>query len=113
MRACRSLRLPFSTVVKLSGDAMRRISFVLILCCLALAPRASAQDDIVMKAMKDELARTLKQLRLSDLDKPYFVAYRINDITGYNVAASLGAVTANQTNHMRLLTVELRVGDYA
>jgi hypothetical protein len=92
---------------------MLRTGLLLILCCLPWAPRAFAQDDVVMKAMKDELARTVKQLHLSDLDKPYFVAYRVNDITAYTVAASSGAVTSNQTNHTRLLTVEVRVGDYA
>jgi hypothetical protein len=91
---------------------MPRISLLLICCFIGGLLRASAQDDMVMKAMRDELDRSMKQLRLERLDKPYFIAYRVSDRTDSVIAATLGGLTSNQQSCRRLLTVEVRVGDY-
>ena len=91
---------------------MRRISLLFICCCLGMLPRASAQDDVVMKAMRDELDRSMKQLRLESLNRPYFIAYRVSDQTSSSMAAVLGSLTSSEQHHVRLLTVEVRVGDY-
>lgn len=81
--------------------------------CVFFAALALAQDDVPMRAMKDELARTLSQLQLQKMDKPYFIAYRLDDIDRTIVSAMLGSVTQQQPTHMRLAGVEVRVGDYA
>lgn len=80
---------------------------------LALAAVAHAQDDVPMRAMKDELARTISQLQLQKMDKPYFVAYRMDDVNRTVVSAMLGSVTEQQPSRVRLVGVEVRVGDYA
>jgi len=92
---------------------MRRISLLFICCCLGMLPRAAAQDDVVMKAMRDELDRSMKQLRLENLNRPYFIAYRVSDQASSTMAAVLGSLTGSEQHHLRLLTVEVRVGDYA
>jgi microcin-processing metallopeptidase PmbA/TldD-like protein len=92
---------------------IRRIGLLLMCCFMGGLPRASAQDDVVMKAMRDELDRSMKQLRLEKLDKPYFIAYRVTDRTDSAIAGTLGTLTTNQQSRARLLTVEVRVGDYA
>ncbi|MGB9233769.1 MAG: hypothetical protein WCC04_05090 [Terriglobales bacterium] len=74
---------------------------------------AWAQDDIPMRAMKDELSRSLTQLQLQKMDKPYFLAYRMDDLTQSSVSAMLGSITQEQPLRMRLVGVEVRVGDYA
>jgi hypothetical protein len=71
-----------------------------------------AQEDVVMKAMRDEMARSMKELQLENLEKPYFIAYRIVDSENTRVAASFGALTHSNTGHSRMLNVEVRVGDY-
>jgi predicted Zn-dependent protease len=78
-----------------------------------LAATACAQEDVIVKAMRDEMARTVTQLRLHDLDRPYFVAYRVKEIDNASVSASLGSLTDSHPTCMRLLSVELRVGDYS
>ena len=40
---------------------------------LGSAPAFAADDD-VMRAMRDELARSMRKLQLENLEKPYFVA---------------------------------------
>jgi predicted Zn-dependent protease len=77
-----------------------------------LGSMAHAEDDVAMRAMKDALARTMAQIQLQKLDKPYFVSYRMDDIDQSEVSATLGSVTQVQPAHMRLIGVEIRVGDY-
>jgi predicted Zn-dependent protease len=74
---------------------------------------AYAQDDVVMRAMKDELGRSITQLQLQKMDKPYFLAYRMDEINQSSVSAMLGSLTQEQPSRMRLIGVEVRVGDYA
>jgi len=84
---------------------------------LVAASFASAQqnDDAVMRAMKDELARSMSQLHLQQMDKPYFIAYRAQDVTHNEISATLGSLTSSRgtPSRNRVLGVELRVGDYA
>ena len=42
---------------------------------LLTAAASFAADDVVMRAMRDELARSMKKLQLESLQKPYFIAY--------------------------------------
>ena len=84
---------------------------LILLCTLAVSYPLLAADDVPMKAMKDEMARSMT-MQLTGLGKPYFVAYRIQDITDITIAADLGSVVSSQNNRSRLLHVELRVGDY-
>jgi predicted Zn-dependent protease len=74
---------------------------------------AQAQDDVVMHAMKDELARSVAQLQLQKMDKPYFLAYRMDEINQNSISAMLGSLTQDQPLRMRMIGVEVRVGDYA
>jgi len=81
--------------------------------CVAATPPAGAQAlSALDRAMRDELARSMTELRLDTLPKPYFVAYRIDDIETTEAAASLGSLLSGSDTRTRHLRVELRVGDY-
>jgi len=88
-------------------------SAVLLGQMLLLASAAHAQDDVAMRAMKDELSRSVSQLQLQKMDKPYFLAYRMDEINQITVSATMGSLTAAQPSRLRFLGVEVRVGDYA
>ncbi len=92
---------------------MRAKAILLLAVFLVPGWAARAQEDVVMKAMQDELARSAAQLRLPNMEKPYFIAYRLEDVRQTTVAATLGSVTQAQPAHRRTIAVELRVGDYA
>ena len=83
-----------------------------------LASSALAADDPVMRAMRDELARSIKKLQLKNLQKPYFIAYRALETAFCSVNASFGALTSSAceppagTPRTRMISVEVRVGDY-
>jgi TldD protein len=69
-------------------------------------------DDPVLAALKDELARSMK-LRMETLEKPYFIAYSVTDATSFEAEASLGALVApGQVQRVRWLRPEVRVGSY-
>jgi len=84
-----------------------------LLLILFLATFVLAQDDIVMRAMKDELDRTMSQLQLQKMDKPYFLAYRMDEVNQSTYSAMLGSLTQDQPSRSRTIGVEVRVGDYA
>ena len=86
-------------------------TFGLLASLAVLTPTAKAQD-VVAKALQDELSRSTKQLQMQGMQKPYFVAYRADDIDDTKVSASLGSLTEEVPSDRRLLGVELHVGDY-
>ena len=78
-------------------------------------PAKSAGPDtgsVVMRAMRDELARSMGELRLDTMPKPYFLSYRIEDVRHLDVDGSRGALVSSVAGRNRRLAVELRVGDY-
>ena len=85
----------------------RAIAFVAFL----LGTFAQAQDDVAMRAMKDEMARSMSHIQLQGMDKPYFLAYRLDDLRTTEISATLGSLTQDQPAHMRFVGVEVRVGD--
>ena len=76
---------------------------------------AQSKDDTVLRAMKDEMARSMSQLQLQQMEKPYFLAYRTDDVTRKDITATLGSLTSSSGNpyRNRMISVELRVGDYS
>src|SRR5205823_1939893 len=106
-----------AAAVRRGGYAVRRsVGAALAGAALCVAAAAGAQQqtpqDPLDRAMRDELARSMTELRLDTLPKPYFVAYRIDDIETTEAAASLGSLLSGSDTRTRHLRVELRVGDY-
>lgn len=81
-----------------------------LLALLATAP-ALAQESVLMRAMRDELQRTMSELQLREMSKPYFVSYQVHETTSARATASLGAPVGRSEGASRLLSVEVRVGD--
>src|SRR5258706_7789321 len=52
-----------------------RLWFLALLCAVPLW----GADGVVMKAMRDELARSMERLKDAKLDTPYFIAYRVRE----------------------------------
>ena len=72
------------------------------------------KSEVIVRAMRDELARSVQQLRLDTLPKPYFIAYRVTESQGVGETARLGSLVGEgESRGARFLQVEVRVGDYA
>ncbi|MBI4881546.1 MAG: hypothetical protein HY812_18060 [Planctomycetes bacterium] len=91
--------------------ALAAAAAVLVWSGVALA-QDKAEDDVLLRALKDEMARTLSRLQLSDMDRPYYVAYAAQSGAGFSTGASLGALAHESEGPVRSLSVEVRVGDY-
>ncbi len=79
---------------------------------LALALPLAAQDDPVLQAMKAELQRSKEKLQLEQMQRPFFIEYRIADDDSFSSEAVFGALRLEQRARARLLRVTVRVGDY-
>ena len=94
---------------------MQRV-FAYLFFVTGIFPAADAQNiarqDVVMDAMRDEMARSIKELTVGDLEKPYFISYRVVESETLSVGAAFGALNHSTSNRSRRLTVEVRVGDY-
>jgi TldD protein len=76
------------------------------------AESPTATNDPLLRAMRTELDRE-KTLLLPGMQKPYFVEYRLDDLTSYEAVANYGALTREEDNHQRIVRVTVRIGDYA
>lgn len=70
------------------------------------------EDSTLMRALRDEMVRSMEELRLPDADGPYFLAYRVHETIRHTATASLGGLLESGTALRRRLVVELRVGGY-
>ena len=77
----------------------------------ALAADAAGNDDVMLRAMADELQRSM-ELQLEDLGRPYFIQFQAEDRTSWQLSAHYGALTANQQARRRVFSSRVRVGGY-
>lgn len=75
--------------------------------------QVSAADSIIFQAMGDELSRTMSDLVMENLERPYFISYTIDDYQNLIVQGSLGNLTRSNLDRGRYLTIGLRVGSPA
>ena len=88
--------------------------FTLALAAIVvLASPAPAQSPVLISAMEQEMRRAMTELRLKDEPPPYYIAYSLEDISSTSVRASLDALLNHDTGRVRMLRVEVRVGDYS
>ncbi len=75
--------------------------------------RVTAQESPTLAAMRDEMKRSMAELRMKGEAPPYYIAYEILDRTVADVSGRLGSIVENPPRRARTLRVEVRVGDYA
>ena len=73
---------------------------------------ASAAQDPVLRAMSAELERSRAQLKLQNMQRPYYLEYSLVDMDLYASDAAFGAVRLEQRQRARMLRVVVRIGDY-
>ena len=97
-----------------SGRFPRSLCFVCFVVFVSFVDlfRVSAQEAGTMAAMKDEMQRSMAELRMKDEAAPYYIAYEVLDRTIFDVSGRLGAVIENPPRRTKTLRVEVRVGDY-
>ncbi|MFH2204782.1 MAG: hypothetical protein ABIJ96_16835 [Elusimicrobiota bacterium] len=88
-------------------------SFVALILAGSPVAAASAKKDILLRSLKEELARSFTLLRGVEKAELYYMGYEARDTRTYDLAAFLGAIRTESERHFRRLDVDMRVGDYA
>jgi predicted Zn-dependent protease len=73
---------------------------------------AAAKGDALLEALLTELDRSKAQLKIDQVQAPYFIEYRVNEVEDFGAEATFGALRENQRVHVRVLRVVVRIGDY-
>jgi TldD protein len=77
-----------------------------------VAAHAAAKDDGLLEALLTELDRSKAQLKMDQVQAPYFIEYRVSEVEDIGQEATFGALRENQHLHFRILRVVVRIGDY-
>src|SRR5208283_2532950 len=76
------------------------------------AAHAAAKGDPLLEALLTELDRSTATLKMDQVQRPYYLEYRVHDVEDYNAEAAFGALREDQKTHLRVLRVVVRLGDY-
>jgi TldD protein len=76
----------------------------------AAAP--ATETNPVIRAMVDELNRSITELKLNNLDTPYFIQYTVLEEEEYAAGATFGALRQSAPSKQRLVNAQVRVGNY-
>ena len=88
------------------------LCFLLSVSLHVQAQSTPAAADPILKALSDELQRSVADLQFKDLEKPYFIQYVILDREEYRAEATFGALTSSDQDRARVLQAQVRVGNY-
>jgi predicted Zn-dependent protease len=77
-----------------------------------VAAHAAAKGDGLLEALLTELDRSKAQLKMDQVQAPYYIEYRVNEVEDFGAEAAYGALRENQHIHVRVLRVVVRIGDY-
>lgn len=93
------------------------IAAAVLLCVAAVpalgqAPVPDSEKDLTLHAMHDEMERARERLVLPGADKPFYIEYRLLDVDIRSISASFGALLSDSVSKARLMSVDVRVGNY-
>lgn len=82
-----------------------------LLAIMLTATFGLAQDQLVFKAMKDEMKRNLDSLK-KDGNSPFFISYALSDATVQSSGAVFGSLTHSDERQVKGWNSRVMVGDY-
>jgi predicted Zn-dependent protease len=96
---------------------MKRLAVVALLVACVSAVGAQPHDsgmggpsETLLRAMQDEMERTLEHLRLENLSEPYFLAYTVLETQRLELQGNFGALERPLEASSRRIQVEVRTG---
>jgi TldD protein len=84
----------------------------IVVMSTCLTPVFASDEDSLLKAMTDELARTQKELRTDEHPVPYFVSYGVKEVDEALSSSCLGSPPVIEHTRERLLFPIVRAGTY-
>lgn len=71
-----------------------------------------AASDPILRALEKELTRSKAQLKMDNVDSPFYIEYRVFDVEQFEASAAFGALRDQNRTRLRLLRAVVRLGDY-
>ncbi len=69
-------------------------------------------SDPILRALHAELARSKGQLKMENVDAPFYIEYRVFDVDQFEASAAFGALREQNRTRLRLLRATVLLGDY-
>ena len=93
---------------------MKYILSIVLFWSLALSSMAQdKQDELIFKAMNDEMERSLEQLKLPNAEPPFYLAYTLGRTRQFAVSGALGSVISVQETPWTMSgSIQMFLGDY-
>src|SRR6516164_3950225 len=76
------------------------------------AAHEAAKGDALLESLLTELDRSKAQLKMDQVQAPYYIEYRVNDVDDYTADAAFGSIRESDRRRVRILRVVVRIGDY-
>jgi TldD protein len=73
---------------------------------------ADAASDPILRALRVELARSKAQLKMDNVDSPFYIEYRVFDVEQFDASAAFGALRDQNRTRLRMIRAVVRLGDY-
>jgi TldD protein len=71
-----------------------------------------AASDPILRALRAELTRSKSQLKMDNVDSPFYIEYRVFDVEQLDASAAFGALRDQNRTRLRLIRAVVRLGDY-
>src|SRR6202158_1588389 len=73
---------------------------------------ADAASDPILRALQAELTRSKSQLKMDNVDSPFYIEYRVFDVEQFDASAAFGALRDQNRTRLRMIRAVVRLGDY-
>lgn len=92
---------------------MKKITrLIAIILLLAVSKNFAIPNQEILRAMRDELQRSMDSLYISGLPKPYYIEYLLTVNRSHRTSSYLGSLVDSSSTFSAKVTVTVRVGNY-
>jgi hypothetical protein len=96
-------------VLPISSPVRVLIASILVLCG-SMTEGFAQSHETILRALRDEAQRSMRDVRLPGVPAPYYVEYSVVDRTEYHIRAQFGTLAEAQQRSDRSLNSSVRVG---
>lgn len=89
------------------------VTLILFTFTLSTSNSFEKPNEDILFAMKSELTRSMNELKINELESPYFIEYRYVEYNASSIRGSLGSIEAANNSKSAYISVGVRVGDYS
>lgn len=89
-----------------------KLNRIAVAAIFLISPFFLSANDILFRALQDEMNRSLEKLQIKGMPRPFFLEYNVMEVDTLDIKASFGALLHSEKDHYRYLKTDLRIGDY-